>query len=44
MTPQTDKQIITRHILPDTSRSKGDQAMKFDQLSLKIMQQMTQGD
>ena len=32
MAPQTGKQIITIHILPNISRSKGNQAMKFGQL------------
>ena len=29
---ETGKQIITIHLLPNTSRSKGNQIMKFDQL------------
>ena len=32
MMPQTGKQIITIHILPNISRSKGNQAMEFYQL------------
>ena len=52
MTSQTGKQIITIHVLPDISRSKGSQAMKFGQLieepekqfSSKIMEKMRQGD
>ena len=32
MTSQTGQQIITVHILPNTSTSKGNQAMKFVQL------------
>ena len=32
MTSQTGKQIITIHVLPDISRSKSSQAMKFGQL------------
>ena len=32
MTPQTGKQIITIHILPDISRNKANQAMKFGQM------------
>ena len=32
MTSQTGKQIITRHMLPNISDSKGNQAMKFGQL------------
>ena len=32
MTSQTGKQIITIHVLPNISRSKGNQAMKFGQL------------
>ena len=31
MTSQTGKQKITIHILPDTSRSKGDPTMEFGQ-------------
>ena len=31
MTPQTGKQIITIHILPNISKSKGKQTMKFGQ-------------
>ena len=32
MTSQTGKQIITRHILFNMSRSKGNQTMKFGQI------------
>ena len=32
MTSQTRKQIITIHILPNISRKKGNQAIKFGQL------------
>ena len=32
MTSQTGKQTITIHILPDISRSKGNQTMVFGQL------------
>ena len=32
MTSQLGQQIITIHILPNTSRSKDNQTMKFDQL------------
>ena len=32
MTPQTGKQINAIHILPNISRSKGNQTMKFGQL------------
>ena len=32
MTSSTGKLIITIHILPNFSRSKGNQTMKFDQL------------
>ena len=32
MTSQTRKQIITIHILPNISRSKGNQAIKFGRL------------
>ena len=32
MTSQTGKQTIAIHILPNISRSKGNQAMKFGQL------------
>ena len=32
MTSQTGKQIITIHILPNISRSKGNQTIKFGQL------------
>ena len=31
MTSQIGKQAIAIHILPNISRSKGDQTMKFDQ-------------
>ena len=49
MTSQTGKQMVTIHILPNISRSKDNQIMKFDQLieinvrnifSLKIMKKM----
>ena len=33
MTPQTGQQIITIHILPNISWSKGSQTMKFGQLT-----------
>ena len=32
MTSQPDQQTIAMHILPNISRSKGNQAMKFGQL------------
>ena len=32
MTSQTGQQIITMHIIPNISRRKGNQAMKFGQL------------
>ena len=32
MTSQTGQQTIVIHILPNISRSKGNQTMKFDQL------------
>ena len=32
MTSQPKKQTVAIHILPNISRSKGNQAMKFDQL------------
>ena len=32
MTSQTGQQIMSIHILPITSRNKGNQAMKFGQL------------
>ena len=32
MTSKPEKQIITIHVLPNISRSKGSQAMKFGQL------------
>ena len=32
MTSQTWKQVITKYILPNTSRSKSNQVMKFGQL------------
>ena len=32
MTSKTGQQIITIHMLPNISRSKGNQAMKFGQL------------
>ena len=53
ITSLTEKQIITIDILPNISRSKGNQAMIFDQLiecrmekyfSSKIRQKMRQGD
>ena len=31
MTPQPGKQVIAMHILPNISRSKGNQTMKFGQ-------------
>ena len=38
MTPQTGKQILTIHILPNTSISKGNQTIKFGQLiGLKVI-------
>ena len=33
MTSQPGKQTIAMHILPNISRSKGNQTMKFDQLT-----------
>ena len=33
MTSQTEQQMIKMHILPDISRSKGIQAIKFGQLA-----------
>ena len=33
MTSQTEQQMITMHILPDISRSKGIQAVKFGQIA-----------
>ena len=37
MTPQTGKQILTIHILPNISISKGNQTIKFGQLiGLKV--------
>ena len=51
MTSQLGLQTITIHILPNISKSKGIQAMKFGQLieeekyfSSKIMQKMWQRD
>ena len=32
LTSQTGQQIITTHTLPNMSRSKGNQAMKFGQI------------
>ena len=32
MTSQISKQIMAIHVLPSISRSKGNQAMKFDRL------------
>ena len=32
MTPQAEQKLITIHILPNISRSKGKQTIKFDQL------------
>ena len=50
MTLQPDLQTVTMHILPDISRSKGNQTVRFGQLieynkyfALKIMQKMSQG-
>ena len=52
MTPLPGQQTITIHILPNISRSKGNQAMKFGLVlennkrnifSSKIMQKMSQG-
>ena len=37
MTSQSGKQTIAMHILPNISRSKGNQTMKFDQLIEYIM-------
>ena len=33
MTPQPGKQAIARHVLPNISRIKGNQTMKFGQLT-----------
>ena len=51
MTSQTGQQIIARHILPNISRGKGNQAMTFGQLigyNMKSMflqmQKTRQGD
>ena len=53
MTSSTQKQTITEHILPNISRSKSNQAMKFSQLIKynvrniflkKIMQRIRQVD
>ena len=33
MTPQSGKQVITIHILPNISRSKSSQPVKFEQLT-----------
>ena len=33
MTSQTEQQMITMHILPDISRSKDIQAVKFGQIA-----------
>ena len=52
MTSQTEQQTIIIHILPNTSRSKVNQVMKFGQLIKyngeiffkKIMQKMRQRD
>ena len=49
---QTGKQMITIHILPNISRSKGNQPLKFGELRKynvrnifsKIMQKTKQGD
>ena len=32
MTPQPEKQTIAKHILPNISRTKDSQTMKFDEL------------
>ena len=37
MTSQTGKQIIVIHLLPNISRSKGNQAMKLAQLMIYDM-------
>ena len=51
MMSSTAKQVITIHLLPNISRPKGNQTLKFGQLkdnmrcfSSKIMLKMTQGD
>ena len=53
MTSRIGQQIIAIHILPNISKGKGNEAMKFGQLieykrrryfSLKIMQKINQGD
>ena len=36
MTAQTGKQMITMHIFPNISRSKGNQTMKFGQLKYNM--------
>ena len=52
MTSQTEQEIITIHILPNISKSKGNKTIKFGQLkkilwdkyfSSNIMQKMRQG-
>ena len=52
MTSQTEQEIITIHVLPNISKSKGSKAIKFGQLkkilwdkyfSSNIMQKMRQG-
>ena len=37
MTSQTGQQVITIHILPNTSRNKDKEAMKFSQLINNLM-------
>ena len=53
MTQHTSKQIIAMHLLPSKTRSKGNQAMEFDQLTEynkrniflhRILQKMSQDD
>ena len=52
MTSQAGKQMIATYTLPNISRNKGNQSMKFDQIieynmrnfPVKILQKMRQGN
>ena len=43
ITSQTEKQIIAIHILPNISKSKGNQAMKVGQLIKYSVRNITRG-
>ena len=44
MTSQPVSETIAIYILPNISRNKGNQLMKFGHFSSKFMQKMRQGD